>query len=130
MNCCSNSLFSGYKKSKYVPPQGKTLLIMGQTKEAINDYLQAFPNEQIPGGWAAYFGVTTFKGVVDTYKNDTGSSQNHQMLVDQFPNTVIQSAMWMVGEWNIPKYTGEGYYDGELKKYARWAKSINRPIEN
>jgi hypothetical protein len=56
-----SSFLYDYKATKYVPPDGKTLLIMGQTIEAINEYTEAFPNEKVPGGWAAYFGVTEFK---------------------------------------------------------------------
>jgi beta-mannanase len=117
-----------YKNSKYVPPQGKTLLIMGQTVERIDEYTKAFPNKALPGGWSAYWGVTEFEGIEDNYKNETGSSQNHQMLVDKFPNTVIQSAMWMVGRWNIVNKVYQGHYDHVLQKYAKWAKSIDRPI--
>lgn len=117
-----------YDNSKFVPPEGKTLLIMGQTVERINEYLEDFSNENLPGGWATYFGVTEFKGITESHKNDTGSTQNHQMLVDKFPNSVIQSAMWMVGKWNIPRYTYEGHYDKVLKKYAKWASSVDCPI--
>lgn len=117
-----------YKKCKFVPPKGKTLLIMGQTVEGIEEYLQAFPNHQKPGGWASYWGITEFKGVTGSHKNETGSTQHHQMLVERFPNTVIQSALWMVGKWNIPGYTLDGCYDKVLKKFAKWAKSVNRPI--
>lgn len=117
-----------YVKSKFVPPEGKTLLIMGQTVERIDEYLEDFSNESLPGGWATYFGVTEFKGITESYKNETGSTQNHQMLVDRFPNSVIQSAMWMVGKWNIPRYTYEGHYDKVLKQYAKWANSVHCPI--
>ncbi len=117
-----------YEQTKFVPPNGKTLLVMGQTKERIEDYQKHFSNEPTPGGWSAYWAVTEFKGVTETYKNETGSSQNHQFLVDEFPNTTIQSAMWMVGKWNIAKYAGEGYYDKVIKKFAKWAKTANRPI--
>ncbi|MEL6918695.1 MAG: glycosyl hydrolase [Bacteroidota bacterium] len=117
-----------YKQTKFVPADGKTLLIMGQTAESITEYMGHFPNQQIPGGWSAYWGIPEFKGVTETHKNESGSSQNHQMLIDNFPNTVIQSAMWMVGKWNIAKFTGNGDYDHVIKKYSTWAKSVNRPI--
>mgnify|MGYP006172181811 CR=1 FL=1 len=50
------------------------------------------------------------------------------MLIDSFPNIVIQSAMWMVGKWDITKKTKKGDYDKVIKQYAAWAKSTNRPI--
>jgi hypothetical protein len=117
-----------YDQSKFVPESNKTLLIMGQTVEGISDYLSAFPDEPLPAGWSAYWGVTEFTGIKERFTNETGSSQHHQMLVDQFPNAVIHSAMWMVGNWNIARNTANGLYDKVLKKYARWAKSIKRPI--
>jgi len=117
-----------YEKTKYVPPAGKSLLIMGQTLEDINDYMAEFSEKPIPGGWSAYWGVPEFSGITDTYRNENGSSHNHQSLVDRFPNTVIHSGMWMVGKWNVAKNTANGNYDKVIKKYSKWAKSIDRPI--
>ncbi len=117
-----------YEQAKFVPPAGKTLLIMGQTKERINEYLDHFPDQQIPGGWSAYWGIPEFTGITEDHKNETGSTQNHQMLVDKFPNTVVHSAMWMVGKWDVAKKTYKGEYDEVIKKYSAWAKSVNRPI--
>ena len=117
-----------YEQTKFVPPPGKTLLIMGQTVERISEYLESFPNQEIPGGWSAYWGIPEFKGITESHKNETGSTQNHQMLIDEFPNTVVQSAMWMVGKWDVAKKAGKGDYDKIIKKYGAWAKSANRPI--
>lgn len=123
----SNFIYK-YSQTKYVPPNDQTLLIMGQTVEGITEYRESFPNAGIPAGFSAYWGVPEFKGITESYKNDTRTTQNHQMLVDSFPNTVIQSAMWMVGTWNVAKYTANGDYDKVIKKYIKWAKSVNRPI--
>tara|TARA_B100000809_G_scaffold105703_1_gene104224 strand:+ start:19571 stop:20749 length:1179 start_codon:yes stop_codon:yes gene_type:complete len=117
-----------YKKAKFVPPNGKALLIMGQTVENINEYLNHFPKEQRPSGWSAYWGIPEFKAITESHKNNTGSTQNHQMLIDSFPNTVVQSAMWMVGRWDVAKKTRKGDYDKVIKKYAAWAKTAKRPI--
>ncbi len=117
-----------YEKSKFVPPDGKTLLIMGQTVERITEYMDHFQDQPIPGGWSAYWGIPEFAGVTDSHKNETGSSQNHQLLVEKFPNTVLQSAMWMVGKWDIAKKAGNGDYDDVVKNYSAWAKSVNNLI--
>ena len=101
---------------------------MGQTVERISEYLVNFPDQKIPGGWSAYWGIPEFKGVTASFKNETGSTQNHQMLIDKFPNTVVHSAMWMVGKWDVAKKAGKGDYDKVIKKYGSWAKSTNRPI--
>jgi len=118
-----------YEQTKFVPPKGKTLLIMGQTVERISEYMYHFPDEPIPGGWAAYWGIPEFKGVKEAHKNnEVGNTQNHQMLIDEFPNTVVQSAMWIVGKWDVAKKAGNGDYDEVIKKYSAWAKSADRPI--
>lgn len=117
-----------YEQSKFVPQDGKTLLIMGQTVEMIKEYMDNFEKHPMPGGWSAYWGIPEFKGITETHMNDSGTSQNHQMLIDNFPNTVVQSAMWMVGYWKITEYTAKGEYDRVIKKYINWVKSVDRPI--
>jgi len=118
-----------YEQTKFVPPKGKTLLVMGQTVERITEYMSHFPDQPIPGGWGAYWGIPEFNGVTEAHKNnEVGNTQNHQMLIDEFPNTVVQSAMWMVGKWDVAKKAGNGDYDEVIKKYSDWAKSVDRPI--
>ncbi len=117
-----------YEHSKFVPSDGKTLLIMGQTVERITEYMDQFKHRPIPGGWSAYWGIPEFAGVKETHRNETGSSQNHQMLINKFPNTVVHSAMWMVGKWDVAKKAGNGDYDKVITKYSAWAKSVKRPI--
>lgn len=117
-----------YQKTKFVPADGKCLLIMGQTEERIQEYLQHFSNQPIPGGWSAYWGITEFKGITESFTNETGSSQNHQWLIDQFPNTAMHSALWMVGMHDIAEKTATGFYDEIILQFAAWAKTIDRPI--
>lgn len=123
----SNFIYD-YEKTKFVPPNGKTIFIMGQTVEGISDFQYNFKDQIKPAGWSAYWGITEFKGIDRTHYNETGTSQNHQMLVDSFPNTVIHSALWMVGKWDIDKNVVKGNYDKVIKKYCKWAKKIKRPI--
>lgn len=117
-----------YGQTKFVPPSDKKLLIMGQTVESIKEYMDHFSDQPIPGGWSAYWGIPEFKGVTESHSNNPSSSQNHQMLVDKFPNTVVHSALWMVGKWDVAKKAGKGEYDEVVKKYSAWAKTTNRPI--
>ena len=117
-----------YEQTKFVPPAGKTLLIVGQTLEDINEYTASFPNEPAPGGWAAYWGIPSTDGLANTAVNEHGSSQNHQKLVDRFPNSVLQSGLWMVGMWDVAKDTGLGVYDEVIRGFSTWAKTINCPI--
>jgi hypothetical protein len=115
-----------YEQTKFVPPAGKTLLIVGQTLEDINEYTADFPDEPAPGGWAAYWGIPSTDGLWKTAGN--GLSQNHQELVDRFPNSVLQSGLWMVGKWDVARKTGDGEYDDVIREFSTWAKTINCPI--
>lgn len=117
-----------FEQTKFIPPTDKTLLIMGQTVERINEYKAVFPNEINPAGWSAYWAITEFVGVTESNTNITGTSQNHQMLIDKFPNSVLHSAMWMVGKWDVAKNTYKGVYDNVIKQYCDWVKTINRPV--
>ena len=117
-----------YEQTKFVPPAGKTLLIMGQTVERIKEYQRSFPDELNPAGWSAYWAVTEFKGVTEPHTNITGTSQHHQMLIDRFPHSVLHSAMWMVGKWGIAKNTIGGTYDAVIRQYCNWLKTIDRPV--
>jgi len=117
-----------YLDTKYVPPPGKTLLIMGQTKERIDEYMDNYSDQKLPAGWAAYWGVSDKRGITNDFEVTPGNTQNHKYLVNQFPNAIIQSAMWMVGMYDIAKKTSEGAYDDALKKYVKWARATDRPI--
>lgn len=117
-----------YNQTKFVPPEGKTLLIMGQSVAGITEYLGHFPDQPIPGGWAAYWGIPEFKGITESHMNSSGDTQHHQMLVDRFPNTVLHSALWMAGHNDVAKNAGKGKYDGVIRQYSAWAKTVKRPI--
>ncbi len=103
-------------------------MIVGQTLRGIDEHVESFPNEPLPGGWAAYWGIPSMDGVDTTFLNDTGGRQNHQQLVDRFPNTVLQSGLWMVGRWNVARNTADGVYDDVVRAFSAWAKQTNRPI--
>lgn len=117
-----------FEQTKFVPPPGKTLLIMGQTLESTDEYMASFADQPKPGGWSAYWGIPEFRGVTESVSYMPNNTQNHQKLVDDFPNSVIQSAMWMVGHDQVAENASIGLYDDVAKKYAEWAKSIDRPI--
>lgn len=117
-----------YDQARFVPPDGKTLLIMGQTVERIDEYLAAFPDEPLPAGWSAYWGVPEFVGITEPHVGEYGTTQDHQMLVDDFPDAVVHSAMWMVGTWDVAQNTADGAYDAVIDQYAAWANTVDRPI--
>jgi len=120
-----------YEKSKFVPPAGKTLLIMGQDRKAINEYMNNFSNRPLPGGWTAYWGIPSMFGVDRDNTDDVGRQygyQNHQTLVDDFPDSVLQSGLWMVGMMDVLKKAGRGEYNSVIRQFSAWAKTVDRPL--
>ncbi|MEM6785645.1 MAG: glycosyl hydrolase [Bacteroidota bacterium] len=117
-----------FDQTKFVPPPGQTLLIMGQTLEAIDAYTASYPEQPLPGGWAAYWGIPSADGLATSTVNEFGSTHHHQGLVDRFPNAVVQSALWMVGTWDVAQKTAAGDYDPVIREFSAWANSVERPI--
>ncbi len=117
-----------FEQSKFVPPEGKTLLIMGQTWEAVDAYTTRFADQPLPGGWSAYWGVSSTDGLATPFVNEHGDTHHHQGLVDRFPNAVLQSALWMVGTWDVAQKTAAGDYDEVIRTFSTWAKGVERPI--
>ena len=120
-----------YEQSKFVPPAGKTLLIMGQDTDAITQYMDHFSDRTLPGGLTAYWGVSSMKGVDDNNAQDIARQfglQNHQTLVDEYPNTVLQSGLWMVGMNQILEGAQKGKYDPIIRQFSKWVKTIDRPL--
>ncbi|MEM1023758.1 MAG: hypothetical protein AAF627_20405 [Myxococcota bacterium] len=117
-----------FEGAKFVPPEGRTLLIMGQTLDGIAEHVASFPDQPVPGGWAAYWGIPSMAGVDSTSTGESGSTHNHQELVDRYPNTVLQSGLWMVGTWDVAKRTAAGEYDSVIRDFSAWAKAADRPI--
>ena len=120
-----------YEQSKFVPPAGKTLLIMGQDLGAITDYMDRFAERPVPGGWAAYWGITSMNGVDRMNAEDIAKQygqQSHQKLVDRYPDTVLQSGLWMVGMWDVLRNASKGEYNAVIQHFSAWAKKVDRPV--
>ncbi|MEM6368728.1 MAG: glycosyl hydrolase [Myxococcota bacterium] len=117
-----------FDQARFVPPEDKTLLILGQTLDAVDELLANFPDQPIPGGWAAYWGIPSMDYVDREATNETGDRHHHQALVERFPNTVLQSGMWMVGTFNVAQRTVDGEFDPVIRAFSAWAKAAARPI--
>lgn len=117
-----------YEQTKFVPPSGKALLIIGQTLKGIQEYRDFTKYRNYPAGWSAYWAVSEFSGFDGPWTTSTGDTQDHNFIVKRFDNMVVHSAMWMVGKWEVAKKTSLGHYDQVIEKYARWAKKVDRPI--
>jgi hypothetical protein len=120
-----------YEQSRFVPPEGKTLLIVGQDLGTIAAYRAAFPDQPVPGGWMSYWGITGMAGVDRMNADDIARQfgrQNSQTLIDAYPDTAVQSALWMVGMWDVAAKAGQGDYDPVVQQFSAWAKQSRRPI--
>ena len=120
-----------YEQSKFVPPAGKTLLIIGQDLQPIDEYMDIFSDRPVPGGWMAYWGITGMNGVDRMNAEDIArqfGQQNQQKLVDAYPDTVLQSGLWMVGMWDVLKNASQGKYNTVIRQFSAWAKSVDRPV--
>ncbi|MEQ9299018.1 MAG: glycosyl hydrolase [Cyclobacteriaceae bacterium] len=117
-----------YEQTKFVPPNGKALLILGQSLKNINEYRVFSKYTNYPAGWSAYWGVSEFSGFDGPWTTSSGDTQDHSFLVDKFDNMVLHSAMWMVGKWGVAQSTINGTYDEVIRQYAAWAKNADRPI--
>jgi hypothetical protein len=120
-----------YEQSKFVPPAGKTLLIIGQDLQTIDDYMNSYSDRPVPGGWMAYWGITSMNGVDRMNAEDIArqyGSQNHQQLIDEYPDTVLQSGLWMVGMWDVLENASQGKYNTVIRQFSTWARSVDRPV--
>jgi hypothetical protein len=120
-----------YEQSKFIPPAGKTLLIVGQDLQTIDQYMDSFSDQPVPGGWMAYWGITGMNGVDRKNADDIATQygqQNHQELVDEYPDNVLQSGLWIVGMWDVLENAGQGKYNTIIRQFSAWAKTVNRPV--
>lgn len=120
-----------YEQTKFVPPAGQTLLVVGQDLQTIDNYMDSFSDRPVPGGWMAYWGITGMNGVDRKNEADIARQyghQNHQVLVDEYPDTVLQSGLWMVGMWDVLEKASQGKYNTVIRQFSTWAKTVNRPI--
>lgn len=116
-----SGLFAG-APVKFLPPEGKVLLIVGQDVDNIQSYLDAV--KTVPGGFAVYTSAEEAEGLLSKADNG-GGVQHAQALVDRYPNTAIQLALYMVDSAE-KIYSGD--LDSNIDRIGAWIKSTNRPV--
>jgi len=110
------------RKNKFVPPEGKILLIIGQDVNTIDTYV--VDAGVIPGGFMVYTSVQNMEGIYSPV--DYGAGVGHfQYLIDHYPNTVIQIGLYMVDALDG---VIEGLYDENIDKLGEWIKKADRPV--
>ena len=108
--------------ARFMPPDGKTLLIVGQYKEAIDTYVEELGHT--PAGLMVYTSVQRAEGIYDAFDHG-GGAQYLQYEVEKYPNTVMQVGLYMV---DVLQDIVNGAYDNNLEKIGTWIKNTNRPV--
>lgn len=112
--------------SRFEPPNGDCLFILGQANTAYMDaYMNKVRKTPIPAGFAFY---TSLSG--NAVQQDM---PRYKSYLDQYPNTVLQLAIW-TGErqWGNPGYylddIVKGEFDENILALATACKSFDKPI--
>jgi hypothetical protein len=119
-------------QSKFVPPDGKYLLIAGQDRDNIAEIPSAWGFSA--GGYAHYFSVSEPAGIWSDKKivDDPRDTPNAEWIASTHPGSALQMALWMAGYakgWgDYCQDTTSGYYDECLKSFSDFAKSVKRPV--
>ncbi|MFN0117309.1 MAG: glycoside hydrolase family 26 protein [Elusimicrobiota bacterium] len=116
------SVISTHASSKYEPPNGQTLLIIGQDIDSIRTYLQDLG--KVPAGFMSYTSLENLEGLT-TMADPGGGVQFAQPLVDEYPNTVWQLGLYLVGQL---EGINQGRYDERIDKLGEWLRSTRRPV--
>ncbi|MCG3204294.1 MAG: Beta-1,3-xylanase XYL4 [Elusimicrobia bacterium] len=119
---CFFPVSAGNHESVFLPPKGKILLIVGQDVQNISAYMEKV--RIIPGGLSVYTSAEFAEGL-DSADDNGGGIQHAQMLIDQYPNTAILMAIYMV-DMEEKVYSGD--VDQSLDRIGNWIKSVKRPV--
>ena len=86
------------RPAKFEPPDHKTILIIGQTKEEFADYVDTVRAGR-PGGYMFYTSLNRLEGLTSPWKgagcNDAGV-EDLQDWVDNYPKSVGQVGLYIV----------------------------------
>jgi len=108
--------------NSFIPPAGKTLLIVGQDRDTIAKYVKATSN--VPGGTMLYTSLEKLEGLAGPTEYGSGPEDGNALL-KSYPNSVVQVGLYIVNELDE---IINGQYDAHLKILAQWIKKANRPI--
>jgi hypothetical protein len=110
------------ESAKFVPPDGKVILMAGQDMSSIDEYVKSI--DVIPAGVMFYTSIQDLEGIYEPADRG-GGVHCGQYLAEKYPNTVIQVGLWMV---DVLDRVNGGDLDGNIDKLGEWIKSLNRPV--
>jgi hypothetical protein len=108
--------------NSFLPPSGKTILLVGQDRDTISRYVRA--TGIIPGGTMLYTSIQKLEGLNGATEYGSGPEDGNALLHD-YRNSVVQIGLYMVKELDD---TIAGNYDANLMRLAQWIKKADRPV--
>ena len=109
-------------RGPFVPPSGKTLLIIGHDIDSIEGYIKG--TDEVPAGFMVYTSIQRLEGLRSSANNGAGT--NHaQRLVERYPHSALQMGLWAVGALDG---INAGTFDENIDKLAEWARDTERPV--
>jgi hypothetical protein len=107
---------------RFVPPDGKVLVMIGQDRSSIDRYTRAV--KQAPAGVMFYTSINDpaeLKGPVDR----GGGLQDPGYLLKRYPHSALQIGLWMVGSLEA---VARGEYDANIDELGEWIRRAARPV--
>jgi beta-glucanase (GH16 family) len=119
-------------RAKFLPPDGKTLLIVGQDLGAVGGlegYADGYSDsiDVIPGGLTTYTDIATLNGLTNVGNWGSGDV-SAQLLMDapRYRNSTLAIGLWLSGGNEVR--AASGALDGQIDRLGAWIKAQNRPV--
>jgi hypothetical protein len=107
-------------EAKFEPPDGKTILLIGQTTHETNDYARKAGTGD-PGGYMTYADLRDFDGPKATSEVEGELAG----LVKRYPRSVGQIGISIVGELEA---INRGQFDDSIRTLGEIIRRTNKPI--
>ncbi|MEO8073369.1 MAG: glycosyl hydrolase [Acidobacteriota bacterium] len=111
--------------TKFEPPDGKTIVIIGQARDEIALYRESV---SAPGGLMMYSSFTYLEGLTQTHRAtgcDDGGTQDLQDWVRNNPDSVMQLGVYAVDQLDK---INNGMWDNNIRTMANILRAANKPV--
>jgi hypothetical protein len=107
---------------KFAPPAGRTLLIIGQDTDSIDDYAES--TKIVPAGVTNYTSLSKMEGIHETANYGSGP-HNLDYLAETYLDSTIAVGLSMV---DFLHHAGSGFADTEIDQMLDAFASYDRPV--
>jgi Glycosyl hydrolase family 26 len=112
----------GKPGTRFVPPKGSCLLVVGQDKASIDEHVAKLKVR--PAGVMAYTSLQRLEGLTKP-EQAGGLVQDAGSLLETYPHSVLQLGLYLVGAL---EGVVAGKYDENIDRLAEWVKASKRPV--